>query len=250
MAVRMATPDSTLSNDFKVWVIAMKTELRKCAHSPCSCTAHDGDYCSPYCETAKDNAEIICGCEHVSCKVRTRYFLAVDPLGGRAGFWPLIQFARRCLPTLQGHRRFMVYVNSLPRLQMCGYGYVRERLGTLPDCPNSASLATWKMPARVEQDLSRSSHPVNPEVSRRNTCQINDTVRVSSDAHNAIKPSAPMRNCADITRRSTRRKVRARVRVQARARPPVPAPRIGRLVRIVGTSATRPPASSRSTRTG
>ncbi len=50
----------------------MKTEPKKCAHPPCSCTVQEGDYCSPYCESAKGRVEINCGCEHAGCKGRTR----------------------------------------------------------------------------------------------------------------------------------------------------------------------------------
>ena len=50
----------------------MADEPKKCAHPPCSCTVTDDKYCSPYCESAKDHAEINCGCEHASCEGRTR----------------------------------------------------------------------------------------------------------------------------------------------------------------------------------
>ena len=50
----------------------MNSESKKCAHPPCSCTAMDGKYCSPYCATAKDSSEINCGCKHTGCIGRTR----------------------------------------------------------------------------------------------------------------------------------------------------------------------------------
>jgi hypothetical protein len=50
----------------------MKSDAKKCAHPPCSCMATSGDYCSPYCESAKEHAEINCGCEHADCRGRTR----------------------------------------------------------------------------------------------------------------------------------------------------------------------------------
>jgi len=42
----------------------------KCAHAICSCPKRpDSKYCSTYCETAKDETEIACGCGHPSCSV-------------------------------------------------------------------------------------------------------------------------------------------------------------------------------------
>ena len=43
----------------------------ECAHEACSCAkAPDSDYCSAYCETAKDAdvVEALCGCGHAGCK--------------------------------------------------------------------------------------------------------------------------------------------------------------------------------------
>jgi hypothetical protein len=41
---------------------------RKCAHPMCSClSAPDSDYCSPYCEAAKETAELACQCGHAMC---------------------------------------------------------------------------------------------------------------------------------------------------------------------------------------
>ena len=46
-------------------------EITKCAYENCSCPAGtNSNYCSPYCETAKDTAEITCGCEHSECAGR------------------------------------------------------------------------------------------------------------------------------------------------------------------------------------
>jgi hypothetical protein len=51
----------------------MSAKSEKCEHPPCSCTPSAGSkYCSPYCESAKDRAEINCGCEHPGCAGRTR----------------------------------------------------------------------------------------------------------------------------------------------------------------------------------
>jgi hypothetical protein len=39
----------------------MSIQPKKCAHPPCSCRASgDSDSCSPYCESARDRAEINC----------------------------------------------------------------------------------------------------------------------------------------------------------------------------------------------
>ena len=39
-----------------------------CAHPLCSCIAGpDSKYCSAYCESAKRETEIACGCEHSQC---------------------------------------------------------------------------------------------------------------------------------------------------------------------------------------
>ncbi len=44
---------------------------KKCAHENCSCqAAADSKYCSPYCESAKETAEIGCNCEHSQCAGR------------------------------------------------------------------------------------------------------------------------------------------------------------------------------------
>lgn len=43
---------------------------KKCAHPGCKCRASgDSDYCSPYCENAKDMdvTELACSCGHPAC---------------------------------------------------------------------------------------------------------------------------------------------------------------------------------------
>jgi hypothetical protein len=55
------------ANQFKGIIMDHK-KTDKCAHPNCSCQqASDSKYCSPYCEAAKDTAEIACGCEHSNC---------------------------------------------------------------------------------------------------------------------------------------------------------------------------------------
>jgi hypothetical protein len=45
------------------------TVREKCAHPICTCLAReDNDYCSPYCEDAKDTTEIACNCGHIGCE--------------------------------------------------------------------------------------------------------------------------------------------------------------------------------------
>jgi len=47
----------------------MEKAKGECAHPNCSCAAAaNSKYCSPYCESAKDHAEIACDCGHGSCK--------------------------------------------------------------------------------------------------------------------------------------------------------------------------------------
>lgn len=47
----------------------MTTELKKCAHPVCKCTAAEGqDYCCTSCKDAGDMTEISCNCEHIGCK--------------------------------------------------------------------------------------------------------------------------------------------------------------------------------------
>ena len=51
------------------------TSDNKCEHEACRCAkAPDSDYCSPYCETAKDAdvIEPLCGCGHAGCRVQTQ----------------------------------------------------------------------------------------------------------------------------------------------------------------------------------
>jgi metallothionein len=42
-------------------------DKKKCAHPACSCMT-DQKYCSPYCESHKDTAEIACECGHPGCR--------------------------------------------------------------------------------------------------------------------------------------------------------------------------------------
>jgi hypothetical protein len=42
----------------------------KCAHPICNCeAAPDNQYCSAYCEDAKDTTEISCNCGHAGCEL-------------------------------------------------------------------------------------------------------------------------------------------------------------------------------------
>ncbi|HEY0545639.1 MAG TPA: hypothetical protein VGC91_09705 [Pyrinomonadaceae bacterium] len=46
----------------------MADEDNTCKHPSCSCPTPEGkDYCSAYCENAKDTAEIGCDCGHPGC---------------------------------------------------------------------------------------------------------------------------------------------------------------------------------------
>ena len=48
----------------------MATNDKKCAHPACNCrVAGDDEYCSPYCEDAKETTEISCNCAHAGCAV-------------------------------------------------------------------------------------------------------------------------------------------------------------------------------------
>lgn len=43
-------------------------ETIKCAHPSCSCEPASGsEYCSQYCEDARDTLEISCNCGHPDC---------------------------------------------------------------------------------------------------------------------------------------------------------------------------------------
>jgi hypothetical protein len=45
-------------------------ENDKCAHPACNCmAAADSDYCSTYCEDAKDTTELSCNCGHPGCEL-------------------------------------------------------------------------------------------------------------------------------------------------------------------------------------
>ena len=42
-------------------------DKKKCAHPACTCMT-DEKYCSTYCESHKDTAEIACECGHPGCR--------------------------------------------------------------------------------------------------------------------------------------------------------------------------------------
>lgn len=46
----------------------MADESKTCDHKLCSCAVtDDSDYCSSYCEAAKDVTELACNCGHTGC---------------------------------------------------------------------------------------------------------------------------------------------------------------------------------------
>lgn len=45
----------------------MATEMKKCAHKPCTCTVTEGKYCSQVCEDATDVTTLGCDCGHAGC---------------------------------------------------------------------------------------------------------------------------------------------------------------------------------------
>jgi hypothetical protein len=46
----------------------MSTDVKKCAMKNCLCTPPPGQkFCSPYCETAKDEVTLECDCGHPAC---------------------------------------------------------------------------------------------------------------------------------------------------------------------------------------
>jgi hypothetical protein len=43
-------------------------EEKPCGHLSCECTVlADEEFCSPHCETAAEDDEVICGCGHAVC---------------------------------------------------------------------------------------------------------------------------------------------------------------------------------------